>query len=169
MLQRSGGIVSAALSQPDPAAALRADAAAPLRNFAKDLDYVLQAAKGVGLSLPASAAARAAVRRAEGMGVDGADWAHVSEMHACEMHASSPLLKLPSYPPSHPPHASPPAPLPTLASLHASVPPPRSDELKLRMRCAVMAAKRGTPLAVIDDDPTGTQSDETPDPNLTPT
>ena len=42
MLQRSGGLVSAALSQPDPEAALRAAAAAPLRNFAKDLDFVLQ-------------------------------------------------------------------------------------------------------------------------------
>ena len=59
MLQRTGRVWGEALDAPDATAALTAPAAAPLRNFAKDLDFVLQAAAGSGLLLPATAAARA--------------------------------------------------------------------------------------------------------------
>ena len=49
MLQRTGGLVQGALGADGPAeAALAAPAAAPLRNFAKDLDFILQA-RGPGL------------------------------------------------------------------------------------------------------------------------
>lgn len=43
MLQRTGGLLEAAMGTADMAAALRAPAAAPLRNFAKDLDFILEA------------------------------------------------------------------------------------------------------------------------------
>ena len=45
MLQRTGGILAEALAAADVRAALSADAPAPLRNFAKDLDFVLGAAR----------------------------------------------------------------------------------------------------------------------------
>ena len=39
------------------------------------------------------------------------------------------------------------------------MPPPwRESERALLLRCGVLAARRGAPLAVIDDDPTGTQT-----------
>ena len=126
MLQRSGRIVSAALGEADPEAALRATAAAPLRNFAKDLDFVLQAAHGVGLQLPASSAARTAVRRAEGHAHDTADWAYVSEMHAAPW-AALPPAALPSTP-----AGALSRPFERLDELRASVPPPRTDVTELR-------------------------------------
>ena len=47
----------------------------------------------------------------------------------------------------------------TLEELHGSVPPPwREDERSLLLRCATLASRGGAPLAVIDDDPTGTQT-----------
>ena len=112
-----------------------------------------QAAHDARLHLPASNAARAAVRVAEGHGNDGADWAYVSEMHA------APWASLAAPPTSVAPRsAAAPAPITSLEALRASVPPPRTDGLKLKMRCGVLAARRGAPLAVIDDDPTGTQT-----------
>ena len=80
MLQRTGGIMTEALATADVRAALSADAPAPLRNFAKDLDFVLSAAQGVGLSMPATRAARDAVYRAAGIGLDTGR-ASVSELH----------------------------------------------------------------------------------------
>jgi fructose/tagatose bisphosphate aldolase/uncharacterized protein YgbK (DUF1537 family) len=56
--------------------------------------------------------------------------------------------------------AAPPPIFATLAALEASVPPALGPmvELNLRMRAGVLAGRRGCPLAVVDDDPTGTQS-----------
>lgn len=142
MLQRTGGIVREALSK---GAALEVDAAAPLRNFAKDLDFVLAAAGDAGLNLAATQAARAVVWRAEGLGLDGADWAVVSQMHAA--------------PPPVPRAAAPETKqrvFSSLAELTASVPAPLPLEALL-LQCARLAGRRA-PLAVIDDDPTGTQT-----------
>merc|ERR1719424_676678 len=81
MVQRTGGIFGAAIDAAEPTAALLTPAAAPLRNFAKDLDYVLAEAATAHLRLPATAAARTAVSRAAGLGRDGADWASVALQH----------------------------------------------------------------------------------------
>ena len=97
MLQRTGGLVKDALAAPAATRdALAAPAMAPMRNFAKDVDFVLLAAKGAGLTLPATRAARDAVSRAAALSLDGADWAYVTEMHhpdhqAMAAAASSPL------------------------------------------------------------------------------
>ena len=48
MLQRSGALVAAAEGADDATAALFAPSAAPLRNFAKDLDFVLEASDDGG-------------------------------------------------------------------------------------------------------------------------
>jgi len=154
MVQRTGGIFSAAVDAAEPTAALLTPAAAPLRNFAKDLDYVLAEAATAHLRLPATAAARVAVSRAAGLGRDGADWASVALQHQ----------ESPATPPAAPsaaaaaPAATPREPFHSLAALEASLPPPwREEERALLLRCAALGGRHG-PLAVIDDDPTGTQT-----------
>lgn len=82
MLQRSGGIVAEALDgSKDPVEALAVISKAPLRNFAKDLDFVLAAADEAGLHLPTAVAARSVVSRAESADLGSMDWAYVTEMH----------------------------------------------------------------------------------------
>ena len=63
MLARSGGLVlvAAEANGGGGEAELEAPSAAPLRNFAKDLDFALRAAEGAGLALPAAIATRDAV------------------------------------------------------------------------------------------------------------
>ena len=80
-----------------------------------------QAAADARLELPATLAARAAVRRAEGRGSDGADWAFVSTMHA-----AAPPLPPPAAPAALTPAGAPPV-FDTLDALEASVPPPIDD------------------------------------------
>jgi len=143
MLQRTGGIFRAALAN---GTALDADAAAPLRNFAKDLDFVLAAAGDAGLDLAVTRAARAAVWWAEGHGLDGADWAALSQKHDAP----------PSIPPAAVAATTEPRVFSSLAELAASVPPPLRPE-PLLVQCARLAGGRA-PVAVIDDDPTGTQT-----------
>jgi hypothetical protein len=155
MVQRTGGIFSAAVDAAEPTAALLTPAAAPLRNFAKDLDYVLAEAATAHLRLPATAAARAAVSRAAGLGRDGADWASVALQHQ-ESPATPPAA--PSAAAAAAPAATPREPFHSLAALEASLPPPwREEERALLLRCAALGGRHG-PLAVIDDDPTGTQT-----------
>merc|ERR1719247_3693641 len=90
MLQRAGGIVANAVRRGGgAAAALAAPSAAPLRNFAKDLDFVLAAAASAKLQLPTATAARQAVRRATAIGKDDADWAYVSELHDGKIEAAA--------------------------------------------------------------------------------
>lgn len=160
MLQRTGGLVREALGAADVPAALAAPAAAPLRNFAKDLDFVLLAAASANLRLPSTRAARDAVSYAAALGRDHADWAYVSELHsrgapawpAAEVAVAAQLQA------STAPRATPPV-FATLGELEASVPPPwHEPERSLLLKCATLAARRGAPLAVIDDDPTGTQT-----------
>lgn len=153
MLQRTGGIFGAASGAADPATALLAPAAAPLRNFAKDLDFVLHEAAAARLALPATAAARAAVSRAAALGRDDADWASVALQHPTPPHSTA------AQPPSAAAaRAAPAAPFRALAALEAAVPPPwREEERALLLRCAALGGRHG-PLCVIDDDPTGTQT-----------
>ena len=150
MVQRTGGIFGAAIDAADPNAALLMPAAAPLRNFAKDLDYVLAEAATARLRLPTTAAARAAVSKAAGLSRDGADWASVALQHQ-EPPAAPPAAAAASA-------AAPREPFRSLAALEASLPPPwREEERALLLRCAALGGRHG-PLAVIDDDPTGTQT-----------
>ena len=159
MVQRTGGIFGAAIDAAEPTAELLMPAAAPLRNFAKDLDYVLAEAATAHLRLPATAAARAAVSRAAGLGRDGADWASVALQHqeppAAPSAATAPAAAAPA---AAAPAAAPREPFRSLAALEASLPPPwREEERALLLRCAALGGRHG-PLAVIDDDPTGTQT-----------
>ena len=70
MLLRSGPMVQSALAHgtsldhPSVAESLQQPSAAPLRNFSKDLDFVLEAAAANDLVLPSTTCARATVRKA---------------------------------------------------------------------------------------------------------
>ena len=66
------------LAHPEVQAALHQTSAAPLRNFAKDLDYVLEAAAQSDLQLSATTSAREAVRAATEANLDHIDWAAVA-------------------------------------------------------------------------------------------
>ena len=66
------------LAHPDVQEALHQSSAAPLRNFAKDLDYVLEAAAQSELQLSAATSAREAVRAATEANLDHIDWAAVA-------------------------------------------------------------------------------------------
>jgi len=188
MLQRTGALVLGAMAKASAASgdvgpgtlaydaalkqALAVDSMAPLRNFSKDLDFVLAAAAATtttvgegaagrqrrrGLELSATGAARRAVRRAEGLGVLSADWALLTCLHERSPVAAATAAAAAA---AMATTAAAPPPFETLAALAASVPPALGpmEELSLRMKCAVLAGRRGCPIAVIDDDPTGTQT-----------
>ncbi len=142
MLQRTGGIVKDALGAADAGAALAAPAAAPLRNFAKDLDFVLLAASSAGLTLPATRAARDAVSYATAISRDGADWAYVSELHGPRAPAWPAATTTTSTSAAAAANAnasaaaSPPV-FATLAELEASLPAPwHEPERSLLLKCA---------------------------------
>ena len=115
------------------------------------------------LQLPTAVAARQAVRRAAAIGKDDADWAYVSELHDGKIEAAAAAADpraCARYPPTGvPPRQSQPADVfdaqRTRSSRTAAV---ARGERALLLRCGVLAARRGAPLAVIDDDPTGTQT-----------
>ena len=157
MLQRTGGIVQAALASSDTRTALSVDAPAPLRNFAKDLDFVLSAATSAGLSLPSTRAARDAVSRAAALGLDASDWAMVSEFHRHDAPRAAVAAPPPAASLALP--ASRAAVFDSLTELTASLPSEwHEGERALLLRNSVLAARKGTPLVVVDDDPTGTQT-----------
>lgn len=157
MLQRTGNLVAEALKAPDARAALSAPAMAPLRNFAKDLDFVLAAASDASLSMPSTRTARDAVHTAAALNLDTADWAFVSEMHTPDAPTAPPAPLRPAASPALP--LSEAKTFATLTELQAGLPDEwHEGERALLLRNGVLAARKGAPLAVIDDDPTGTQT-----------
>ena len=130
MLSRSGAIVAAC----GDVQGLKMEAsAAPLRNFAKDLDLVLAAAEAAKLRLPSAAVARASVARATAGGFADADWAAVagcvSEIRKSDLEATSARLWADGC--------------------------ESADAAREKISTFV---ERGPPLCVVDDDPTGTQT-----------
>ncbi|KAH8055149.1 3-hydroxyisobutyrate dehydrogenase [Aureococcus anophagefferens] len=129
MLARSGGILR---SRGDAESLKFEVSAAPLRNFAKDLDLVLDAGAACRVALPSAALARGTVARGLAGGYGDADWAAVAgtfgEVSKASLERDEKLW----------------AP----AAEAADVP---------RARIAALVA-REPPLCVVDDDPTGTQT-----------
>ena len=130
MLARSGGI----LRTRGDAESLKFEvSAAPLRNFAKDLDLVLDAGAACRLALPSAALARGTVARGLAGGYGDADWAAVAgtfgEVSKASLERDAEKLWAP-------------------AAEAADV---------ARARIAELVA-REPPLCVVDDDPTGTQT-----------
>ena len=143
-----------ALQSTDPEAALKADSAAPLKNFEKDLDFVLSAAGDAGLDLQATKSARAMVAYATSQGLSTMDWAGVTQL----LQTSPGRLSCPGAFRESPTQAQPRV-FEDISSLNASLPPPwHESESELLLRASVLNARRGSPLVVVDDDPTGTQS-----------
>jgi len=156
MLQRTGAIFQTAVEQEDFVKALGEPSAAPLRNFSKDLDFVLEEAERANLKLPSTLASRKAVRIAEGMNIDHVDWAYTSLMHdvapafSCQSESDASVFGESDLDGTvfH-----------SLSELNASVPPSRLKEgAGYLMQCGVLAGRSGAPLVVIDDDPTGSQT-----------
>jgi hypothetical protein len=151
MLQRSGGIITDAMKTADANAELRKDSAAPLRNFAKDLDLVLATGRTEGLQLKAAQAARDMVAKGFANGLSDADWAAASLLMSSKSGTSSGLAPAKEYIRSVASGTL----FGTLGDLEASLPAPwHESESELVMKASVLNARRGTALAVIDDDPT---------------
>lgn len=127
MLTRSGARRLGA----DPARLAFESSAAPLRNFAKDLALVRDAAAGRGLDLPAVRVAAETVAAAAARGAADCDWAAVPSFLA----------------------------RPTTANELARAAPPFSDAVPTAEALrAALAAQASPSLPVVDDDPTGTQT-----------
>ena len=127
MLARSGARRLGA----DPARLAFESSAAPLRNFAKDLALVRDAAAGRGLDLPAVRVAAETVAAAAARGAADCDWAAVPSFLA----------------------------RPTTANELARAAPPFSDAVPTAEALrAALAAQASPSLPVVDDDPTGTQT-----------
>ncbi|KAH8092841.1 3-hydroxyisobutyrate dehydrogenase [Aureococcus anophagefferens] len=130
MLARSGGILR---SRGDAESLKFEVSAAPLRNFAKDLDLVLDAGAACRVALPSAALARGTVARGLAGGYGDADWAAVAgtfgEVSKASLERDAEKLWAP-------------------AAEAADV---------ARARIAALVA-REPPLCVVDDDPTGTQT-----------
>lgn len=127
MLARSGARRLGA----DPARLAFESSAAPLRNFAKDLALVRDAAAGRGLDLPAVRVAAETVAAAAARGAADCDWAAVPSFLARPTTANELARAAPPFS----------AAVPTAEALRAA-----------------LAAQASPSLPVVDDDPTGTQT-----------